>query len=152
MTPTRPTIKRVRFEVEGLPVAEGSMRGFVVGSRAVITHDRRPHLLLWREAVREAARLQGGGLMPNGPVSVWLSFRLPRPKSHFLPVNRSRPRPVLRPDAPLYPSTKPDLDKLTRAVFDAMTGVVFDDDAQVALMSVGKKYGDPGVAVEVTAL
>jgi hypothetical protein len=59
---------------------------------------------------------------------------------------------------------RPDLDKLVRAVLDALTGPVLADDGQVVLLSAGKFYpGDsfhmagmtrrgaqpwPGVAVD----
>ena len=45
---------------------------------------------------------------------------------------------------------KPDVDKLARAGLDAMTGVVFSDDAQVTEALVGKVYGEtPGLMCEV---
>nr|DAN37658.1 MAG TPA: Endodeoxyribonuclease RusA [Caudoviricetes sp.] len=55
------------------------------------------------------------------------------------------------------PAVKPDLDKLTRAVFDALTDAgVWRDDSRVVDMRVTKRYEDaeavPGVWVEVQAL
>ena len=34
-----------------------------------------------------------------------------------------------------------DIDKLCRGVLDALTGVVFADDAQVVRLTAGKNYG-----------
>jgi len=51
---------------------------------------------------------------------------------------------------------KPDLDKLDRAVFDALSGVVYDDDGQVSEQSSKKVYGfavgPPGAKITITLL
>jgi Holliday junction resolvase RusA-like endonuclease len=50
------------------------------------------------------------------------------------------------------PATRPpDLDKLTRAVLDALTGIVWTDDAQVvAVAATKRRSATPGVTVTVT--
>jgi crossover junction endodeoxyribonuclease RusA len=53
------------------------------------------------------------------------------------------------PKKRLYPSVKPDVDKLLRAVLDSLTGVAFHDDGQVVEISGWKNYGSPE-RVEVT--
>jgi Holliday junction resolvase RusA-like endonuclease len=40
-------------------------------------------------------------------------------------------------------TTKPDVDKLLRALLDSMTGVVFVDDSQVTKCQVEKRFGSP---------
>ena len=42
---------------------------------------------------------------------------------------------------------RPDLDKLQRAVLDALTGVLFSDDGQVVQLAAVKQYGQPGVHI-----
>ncbi len=42
--------------------------------------------------------------------------------------------------------TRPDLDKLIRGIMDALTGVVFQDDAQVTTIEAGKVLGSPSRA------
>ena len=65
------------------------------------------------------------------------------------------PRPKSTPKRNVRPAhTKtPDIDKLLRAALDALTGVVWRDDAQVAEVSVRKMvaaYGEQtGVMVTV---
>jgi Holliday junction resolvase RusA-like endonuclease len=45
----------------------------------------------------------------------------------------------------------PDLDKLIRAILDALTGVVWRDDGQVVDIVASKVYADtPGVDVVIT--
>jgi Holliday junction resolvase RusA-like endonuclease len=45
---------------------------------------------------------------------------------------------------------KPDIDKTCRSVLDAMTGVIFVDDAQVVRILMDKVYG-PSEQVHVSA-
>ena len=40
------------------------------------------------------------------------------------------------------PCVRPDVDKLDRALLDALTGVAYDDDGQVIGMSSRKVYSD----------
>jgi len=77
----------------------------------------------------------GGGLL-EGPLSVAMVFTVARPKSHY-------GKNGVRPSAPLYPTTRPDVLKLARAVEDACTGVVWRDDAQIVLELIAKEYGEP---------
>lgn len=66
----------------------------------------------------------------TGPTTVCVTFRFDRPKS--LP---KRVQAHLR---------KPDLDKLTRAVLDALTPVAWPDDAVVVSLVARKLYALPG--------
>jgi hypothetical protein len=40
----------------------------------------------------------------------------------------------------LHPTVKPDIDKLVRAINDALTGILFTDDCQVVSISMTKDY------------
>ena len=103
----------------------------------------------WRERVALAAsermRLFGWAPMsPKEPVRVELEFVLPRLAS----APKTRPHP---------PATaKPDVDKLVRAVFDALTGPVLHDDSQVVQVLASKRRADvgeePGVSIGVERL
>lgn len=69
-----------------------------------------------------------------------LYFTLERPPSVSV---RKRP----------YPITKPDADKLARAVWDALKGIIYADDSQVVRLTLAKDYGDaPGVIIQVWEL
>ena len=124
------------IEVRGIPVPQGSMRAFVRGGRAVITHNRPSKLDAWRNAIATEARAAMGAEPSwDGPVSVWIDFFLQRPAGHY-------GKRGLKPSAPSRPfGNVGDVDKLARAALDAMTGVVFRDDAQVVSLSSEKYYG-----------
>lgn len=123
----------------GVPRPQGSKKAFVVKGRAVMVDDNKPALKEWRQVVERAA----SGAMEvaqyerpaTGAVAVSLLFELERPKS----VKRE------------LPSVAPDIDKLQRAVLDALTiAGVWKDDGQVTTISARKIYGPtPGVRVSV---
>lgn len=150
----------VEFEVRGLPVPQGSARAFVAGKRAIIATEgnrTRSPLGAWRTAIAQAAAEAMAGAPWDGPVSVYLSFRpASRPAAHYLPANARRPIRELRLDAPFHHAGKPDADKLARSALDALTGVVFEDDRQVASLDVLKRWpaeGEgPGVTIRVARL
>jgi crossover junction endodeoxyribonuclease RusA len=92
----------------------------------------------WRDQVAWQARAALAGRRLRGAVAVRVTFRMPRPKSHY------RRDGSLRDDAPYWHSVRPDGDKLGRAVNDALVaGGVFGDDGQVAMLVV-RKIWDPG--------
>lgn len=90
----------------------------------------------WRERVALAAHngisQAGFALAQRGvPVMVDVLFIMPRPSS--------------APKAKTPPAVKrPDGDKLGRAVLDALTGVCFEDDSQVTVMTFKKRLAEPG--------
>jgi crossover junction endodeoxyribonuclease RusA len=131
------------FHASGVPQPQGSMKGFRRGNRVIVTSDNE-RLRPWRTAVEFAAvdampHFGHSGLF-HGPVTITLTFRLPVPQSA---PKRKR----------LSATKRPDLDKLVRGVLDALTGVVWADDAQVVRLVAEKElaYDDvPGVSVVVT--
>ena len=77
------------------------------------------------------------------PISVRAHFYFQRPKSHY---GSGKNAQTVKASAPAHPITRAqgDVDKLTRALLDAMTGIVFRDDAQVAELEVYKRWADRG--------
>ena len=136
----------ITFTVIGEAKPKGSARGFAVGRRVVITNDcaaAKP----WQQQVHWTAReaVQEAGLQPwAGPVYVMIAFVLPRP----LRLGKKR--------SGVPHGNRPDLDKLTRTALDALTGVCFLDDGQVARLHVTKRYADPaepaGATITVQAI
>lgn len=109
------------FFVRGRPVPQGSLK-FIHG-RPI--HARAKDLALWRADIARMAELNGFKPIDGG-VKVSLDFIFLKPKS----TKRA------------YPWVKPDLDKLIRAVLDGLTGVAYQDDCQVILISSSKTYGE----------
>ena len=133
------------FFVRGQPVTQGSMRAFVVKGRPIITSANK-NLKDWRTLVALQAQTEATMECPlDGPISMALEFYMPRPKSLKKSVS--------------YPTKarSGDIDKLARAVLDALTSIFYKDDSQVVDLSVNKYWamtGDdsqpPGVFVEIS--
>lgn len=140
------------FSVLGNPVPQGSMRAFVVNGRAVLTSSSK-NLKEWRNLIAYQANSYLTETMGWGststrlvgffsyaePVKVAAKFYFVRPKSHL------KKSGGLTKSAPRSKHSKPDVDKLARAVLDALTGVFFEDDSQVVFLTVEKLYADPGI-------
>lgn len=130
------------FVVHGVPIPQGSTRAFIPKgwNRPVITaanSKTKP----WRQeiagcALAEMERLGLSKIGRKTAVKISAYFSFPRPTS----VSPKR-----------FPekTTKPDLDKLVRALLDALTGVVFEDDSQVVMFAAKKGFGAPGLRVRV---
>jgi len=136
----------MQFEVQvaGLPVPQGSTRAFSRGGRIHTTNDPTGRIERWRGDIRTAVRDVAPAAPASDPVAMRMSFRMPRPAKHFLPATKSRPEPELRADAPHWVPSGADVDKLARAVLDALTGVVYVDDSQVVSIVAAKRYVAPG--------
>ncbi len=136
----------VRFTVPGVAEPQGSKTAMLMGKwitvsgvralmnpRAIIVEGRdvkrkdgtrsdgRARHRQYRTAVQMAAlhvydRL---GYKLDGPLSVEVTFYIPRPAS--TPVTQ------------LYPATKPDLDKLARSVFDGCRPLIAEDSRIVRM-------------------
>ena len=129
------TDRVISFQVHGLPIPQGSSRAWIINGKPVITSTAKG-LATWRRLVADVAQRFAPEEPWVGPVGITLHFGIPKPKS--APKKRR-----------VWPDKRPDLDKLTRAVLDALTYVVFADDSQVVEIEATKDYGAPGVAVEV---
>lgn len=115
----------MRLVIQGDPVPQGSMRAFPSGGMA---HTNKNQLMGFRSDV---ATQWGTAPMREGAIHITCVFTFARPKSHYLPANRNRLHAALRTDAPTVHIKQPDVDKLIRAVLDALTGRAYADDAQV---------------------
>jgi crossover junction endodeoxyribonuclease RusA len=120
----------VSFTVAGAAVPKGSMKafGFKRGDGSVgafVTSDNR-NLKGWETNVRSAAQQQCQGQFFDGAVRLAVVFFLPRPQS--------------LPKKVKHHVKKPDLDKLARAVKDALKGVLWQDDSQVVDLVARKAY------------
>jgi Holliday junction resolvase RusA-like endonuclease len=129
-----------RLTVFGRPQPQGSSRVFFVKKlgRSVITSANK-NLKPWRQQISETAMTLRAPVV-DGPIAMGLRFYFQRPKS--------------APKSRIYPTVKPDTDKLIRAILDSLTGILYRDDAQVVCFDhVQKLYDDcERVEIEVRTL
>ena len=128
----------MQVTVYGKPVSKGNIVQYKGGGM----HDRNDKKLkAWDRDIRArfAIRTKAENLVEpyfkDGPVSIYLQFNLLKPKS----AKRD------------HPYVRPDIDKLSRAVLDALSGVVYADDKQVVKLTASKHYvkhpADEGVRI-----
>lgn len=116
----------IEITVLGTPRPKGSksFKGTVNGH--AIMAESCKGLVPWLGAVKWAALEHRTRLA--GPVRVEMIFTMPKPKS--APKRRVT-----------WPDRKPDIDKLCRAVLDALVAVgTIEDDARVILLRAGKVF------------
>ena len=126
--------------VEGTPIPQGSFRH--VGNGRIISAN--PKLNTWRDTIATQIAQQTHHRLIDAPIRLQLVFTLPRPKS--VSIGRRA-----------VPTTKPDLDKLVRAVMDAISleryCQILKDDSLVTDLHAAKRYADhtnPGVTIMIT--
>lgn len=140
-------VEIVSFTVHGAPAPQGSKVVRSHGGRSWTTESSKA-LPEWRKAVRQRAgdAMQGAPAY-DGPVILDVRFFLPRPQGHYGTGRNAGQR---RAGAPILPAVQPDLDKLVRAVGDALAGVVIRNDSAVVSIRADKRYADTrGVGVDV---
>ena len=118
----------ISFTVYGTPIPKGSTRAFLCGGK-INTVNANAKTKAWQHAVSITARGHAPAELLTGAVTVEIGFYLPRPKT----VKRK------------LPTVPPDLDKLIRCILDALTGIIFKDDAQVTGIMAIKGYAENGM-------
>ena len=135
----------IRVFVPGTPAPQGSKRylGTRNGKTRAIESSAKT-LAPWRADIRAAFTDPDRPRHPiTGPVAVELVFVLARPKGHY---RTGRNAHLLRDSAPITPAGTPDVDKLSRAVLDAIGSAktVWVDGAQVTDLHATKRYTELG--------
>jgi crossover junction endodeoxyribonuclease RusA len=132
----------VEFFVPGIPQPQGSKRGFVSPNGKISLVESAAGVRPWRSDVKVfAAEAMTGSPLLTGPVFLRCAFIMKRPAS----TPKTRPTP---------PATKkPDLDKLLRAIGDALKGTVYAEDSLIVEMWGSKRIAEegeqPGVEISV---
>lgn len=143
------------FFVPGIPRPGGSKNAVPYNDKAgrarVRVFDACKKNKSWRETVAAYARKEFPGMKPlTGTLEVTMVFCMPRPKSHY---RMGEFASLVKSSAPFYHTKKPDVTKLCRSTEDALTGILWVDDAQIAKQVNIKIYDDePGVTIEVKRL
>lgn len=139
----------IKVFVPGIPQPQGSkVSRQGPHQQFPVVLESNPKVEPWRQAIAKAL---GEHTLWFGEIVVELVFKFPRPLSHY---GTGRNAGKLK-DGKQYASmiTKPDLDKLIRAVDDACTHVLWHDDSQITEVRAAKFYvqpdEEPGVLITV---
>jgi crossover junction endodeoxyribonuclease RusA len=162
-------IELARVEIAGDPVPQGSLTAFInprmaqgiviaLQSRKMpvaafmkaiqrcVVMPQKPKVKAWRDAIclvatADQLKRHHPVMVESGPIRIEALFVLRRPKS----TRKTNP-----PSTMALAAKRPDIDKLVRAVLDALTGVWFKDDAQVVDLIVAKRVAEPGISPGLT--
>lgn len=148
MSDPTPAPPIVDIWIEGHPAPGGSKSAFAIRNRdgtikmrpgsnipmIVITDDAKGNKN-WKRTVAIECRAQLPGFKPiEGPVKAVFNFWLKRPKAEFSSSGH------LKSWAKAHHTSKPDALKLARSTEDALTKIVWVDDAQVVAGTQTKQY------------
>jgi len=125
-------VNAITFSVPGDPVPQPRPRVSTRGgfARAYVPAKHPVHK--YRLRIANAAHGAGATPTKEAPLTVILDLVFARPASHLT-------KKGLRRGAPLLPRF--DVDNCAKAALDALNGVAWADDSQVARLVVEKSYG-----------
>jgi len=124
--------------VEGIPQPQGSTKSMPYkkkdGGIGISTFSSNPKMMPWRDKVERMMRDQQAEsenkFNQEDPVLMMCEFRFQVPKS----------KDKKKKGYPTYMTSKPDLDKLTRAIGDAFSYAVGVDDSRIVKTHASKEY------------
>lgn len=129
------------FTIPGRPEQQGSKR--LIGKHMIEANGR---LADWRATAVQAMHDPDADPYA-GPVKVAATFIYARPGSHY---GTGRNSDTLKPSAPVFKDSAPDLDKLQRAVGDALEAAgIIVNDSRIVAWDTSKIYG-PMAATSIT--
>lgn len=135
----------VYFTVPGEPVGKGRHRTVArkgKGGKSYLANITPEKTATYESTVALfAAQEMAGRPLLEGALFLEVEAFYARPKSH----------PKKNP--PMWVTKKPDASNVLKAIEDALNGVVYRDDAQIAHAVIVRRYGDaPGVNIRVACL
>jgi len=134
----------ISFFVPGIPRPGGSKQPFInrKTGRMFVKEDceKNPQ---WRTDVKVFALPVAPETPWLGPLALDVDFFFPRIKGHF---GTGKKADILKATAPAHHTVKPDRTKILRALEDALTGLIWRDDAQIVDGRIRKFYVKEGEA------
>ncbi|MNJ10053.1 Endodeoxyribonuclease RusA [compost metagenome] len=139
-------LKPVSFLVPGEPIGKGRPRIGKVGAHARMFTPAKTANYEGLIALAGTDAMAGRTLL-EGPVMVELRIVM------GVPASKSKKWKAQALAGEVFPTKKPDMDNVIKAIYDGLNGVVWKDDVQVVDAFVRKRYGaTPGVHVRIVPL
>jgi Holliday junction resolvase RusA-like endonuclease len=143
----------IAFTVPGVAQSAGSKNAFPIKNKRTgdYLRDKRGNIVInvvdsnknaasWKRDIARVVRSKFNRDLLDGPLRATFRFYFPRPNSHYVNGDRTRP---LKKNAPKHITKAPDVLKLTRCAEDAMNKVLYVDDSQIVEENLRKYYGEP---------
>ncbi|MGX7200046.1 RusA family crossover junction endodeoxyribonuclease [Enterococcus nangangensis] len=114
----------------------------------ILVYEENP-MTLYKRRVAGWVYESGVSKIVTGPVALTLRFYIAPPKY----LAKVKKRQEALKNEQIYVDKKPDADNYVKAILDAINGIVYKDDGQVASLSAVKLYSyNPRTEIEVTVL
>lgn len=137
----------IQFFIPGTPIPQPRQRHAMIGGHVRNYTPTKHPVNAFKASARMAARQAYQGPPLEGPIELRVLFLMPRPKRM-----QWKTRPMPRE----WHTGKPDCENIIKSLQDALTGLVWVDDAQVCRLMAEKFYcrGDeqPGTWVRIECL
>lgn len=135
----------ISFTIPGKPVAQGRPRAARRGNR-IMMYDPKPSKD-YKEYVAKIAKEYAPEEPTEAALGVQMKIYREIPKSTTKKdrklINEGLKRPIVRPDT----------DNYTKAILDALNGIIYKDDSQIVDLKASKYYSDdPRVEIKIEAL
>ncbi|MBQ2348859.1 MAG: RusA family crossover junction endodeoxyribonuclease [Clostridia bacterium] len=112
---------RVEFTAYGKPQGKARPRFTRQGNRAYTPKETK----LYEQQIAKAYRAAANGFsFGDKPVEIWIT-------AVFAKAKTSKKE---------YPTLKPDIDNIQKAVFDGLNGIAYNDDKQILATTVHKCF------------
>ena len=137
----------IKFTIYGKPLAQKRPRFFRAG-KGIRSYD--PDKELKNEFARIAKEYAPDKPF-ECPITIIIITYWKRPKSHYRTGKYSN---ELKPNAPIYKTSKPDVDNLFKFVGDAFNGVFWKDDSYIINGKAIKIYteGEEKTEIEIETI
>ena len=133
----------VQFTVPGEPVGKGRPR--VVRNGGITRTYTLEKTASYENLVKLEYQRQGGRMLKDGPVKVWINADFGIPRS----VSKRKREAMI--GGHIRPTKKPDADNVAKIICDALNGLAWRDDSQVVMLHVEKRFAEePEVCVTIT--
>lgn len=128
----------IMFQVPGKPQGKARARTFYnmsAGKHSSVTPEKT---VLYENLIKnQFLNCANGFYMEKGkPVTLRIVARFLPPQS----ASKKKKQQMLNGE--ILPLKKPDMDNIVKVVADALNGVAYHDDTQIALVSAKKAYSD----------
>lgn len=123
-------IEGIELLIPAIPIAQPRPRAVNVQGRSMLVSNPAKHpVTAFKATCQLIARNEYQGPPLDGPISLTIVFILPRPK---VKIWKKQPMPRERHNK------RPDLDNLVKSVVDALSGLLWRDDAQIYHVDASK--------------
>ena len=97
----------------------------------------------YEESIRKAYRAATGIIAEPVDKPIWLCVECIYP----IPKATPKKKRELMLNEKIFPLVRPDIDNCLKSVMDALNGLAYLDDKQVALVHMKKRYGENAMTI-----